>query len=187
VNKKSIIIFTILLVVFLIIKYTSNFYIDYEWFKINNGTNIFWTLFLTKFNVQMIFGASFIAIFMLNFLLLGLLGGKGRFFVENFLDRIKIPSIGSPRRLLLIILTCVIIFLGFIMGGTASAFWKEYLMYKNSVPFTGFPTDPIFNQDIGFYVFSLPFYQFLYNWLMTTIMIVTIFTIIIHFLNGGII
>ncbi|MCL1833007.1 MAG: UPF0182 family protein [Leptospirales bacterium] len=185
-NKKSITIFTILLVIYLIIKYTSNFYVDYEWFKINNGTNIFWTLFFTKFNVQMIFGASFIGIFMLNFLLLGLLGGKGRFFVENFLDRIKIPSIGSPRRLLLIILTCGIIFIGFIMGGTASAFWKEYLMYKNSVPFTGFPTDPIFNQDIGFYVFSLPFYRFLYHWLMTTIMIVTIFTIFIHFLNGGI-
>ncbi|MCL2154751.1 MAG: UPF0182 family protein [Leptospirales bacterium] len=185
-NKKTTIIFLTLLILFLIIKYISNFYIDYEWFKINNGVNIFWTLFFTKFNVQMIFGASFIGIFMLNFFLLGLLGGKGRFFVENFLDRIKIPAIGSSRRLLLLILTGVIIFIGFVMGGTASAFWKEYLMYKNSVAFTGFPADPIFNKDIGFYVFSLPFYQFLYNWFMSTIMIITIFSIIIHFFNGGI-
>ncbi|MCL1865070.1 MAG: UPF0182 family protein [Spirochaetes bacterium] len=185
-NKKTGIVFIILLILYLTIKYISNFYIDYEWFKINNGANIFWTLFFTKFNVQMIFGASFIGIFMLNFLLLGLIGRKGRFFVENFLDRIKIPAIGSSRRLLLLILTGTIIFIGFVMGGTASAFWKEYLMYINSAPFTGFPVDPIFKQDIGFYVFSLPFYNFLYYWLMTTIMVITVFSFIIHFLNGGI-
>jgi len=72
------------------------------------------------------------------------------------------------------------------MGGTASAFWKEYLMYKNAVPFDGFPVDPIFNKNIGFYVFSLPFYQFLYGWLMSTLIIITIFSSLIHFFNGGI-
>ena len=185
-NKRAMVIIGILLVLYFLASYISNFYIDYEWFKINNGLQVFWVLFMTKFNVQAIFGVSFIGLFMLNFLLIRLLGGKGRFFVENFLDRIQIPAIGSSRHFLLIILTLIIVFIGFAMGGTASAFWKEYLMYKNAVPFDGFPVDPIFNKNIGFYVFSLPFYQFLYGWLMSTLVIITIFSSIIHFFNGGI-
>jgi len=185
-NKRAMSILIAVFVLYFLARYVSNFYIDYEWFKLNNGLQVFWVLFMTKFNVQMIFGVSFIGIFMLNFLLIRLLGGKGRFFVENFLDRIQIPAIGSSRHFLLIILTCIIIFVGFIMGGTASAYWKEYLMYKNSVPFDGFPLDPIFRQNIGFYVFSLPFYQFLYGWLMSTLVIITIFSAVIHFFNKGI-
>lgn len=185
-NKRAMVILTVFFVLYFLARYVSNFYIDYEWFRLNNGLQVFWVLFMTKFNVQAIFGISFIALFMLNFLLIRLLGGKGRFFVENFLDRIQIPAIGSSRHLLLIILTGIIIFIGFAMGGTASAFWKEYLMYKNSVPFDGFPADPIFNKNIGFYVFTLPFYQFLYGWLMSTLVIITLFSSLIHFFNGGI-
>ncbi len=185
-NKRAVWVLAGFFVLYFLAKYLSNFYIDYEWFRLNNGLQVFWVLFMTKFNVQAIFGASFIGLFMLNFLLIRLLGGKGRFFVENFLDRIQIPAIGSSRHLLLILLTCAIVFIGFLMGGTASAFWKEYLMYKNAVPFDGFAVDPIFGRNIGFYVFSLPFYQFLYGWLMSTLIIITIFSIVIHFFNGGI-
>jgi len=185
-NKRFFIIFTGVIIIYFILRYISGFYIDYEWFKQNNGLSVFWVLFMTKFNVQALFGTVFIVLFLLNFLMIRLLGGKGRFFTENFLDRIQIPAIGSSRKLLLIIVTAVVVFTGFVMGGGASAFWKEYLMFKNSMPFQGFPADPVFNRDIGFYVFSLPFYQFLYGWFMSTLVIITIFTVILHVLNGAI-
>ncbi|NLV66775.1 MAG: COG1615 family transporter, partial [Spirochaetes bacterium] len=185
-NKRFYIIFTVILVIYFILKYLSGFYIDFEWFRQNNGLSVFWVLFMTKFNVQAMFGTIFIVLFLLNFLMIRILGGKGRFFAENFLDRINIPAIGSSRKLLLLIVTAVVIFTGFVMGGGASAFWKEYLMFKNSVPFTGFPADPVFGRDPGFYVFSLPFYKFLYGWFMSTLVIITIFTVLLHVLNGAI-
>lgn len=185
-NKRFITILVSVIILYLVIKYISGFYIDYEWFRLNNGLQVFWVLFMTKFNVQMLFGISFIVLFMLNFLLIRILGGKGRFFMENFLDRIQIPGFGSSRKLLLLLLTVIIIFTGFLMGGTASAYWKEYLMYKNAVPFDGFPLDPVFGRNISFYVFYLPFYNFIYGWLMSTLVIITIFSLVIHFFNGGI-
>lgn len=185
-NKRFLSILLIVIILYVVVKYISNFYIDYEWFRLNQGLQVFWVLFMTKFNVQMLFGISFIILFMLNFLLIRLLGGKGRFFVENFLDRIQIPGFGSSRKLLLLLLTVIIVLTGFLMGGTASAYWKEYLMYKNAMPFEGFPLDPIFNKNIGFYVFYLPFYNFIYGWLMSTLFIITIFSLVIHFFNGGI-
>ena len=176
----------IFFILYFLAKYISGFYIDYEWFRINEGLQVFWVMFLTKFNVQAIFGAIFIFLFLLNFGLIRLIGGKGRFFSENFLDRIQIPAIGSSRRFLLILMTIGIVLIGFMMGGGASAFWKEYLMFQHGVPFDGYPADPVFGKNIGFYVFSLPFYNFLYGWTMTSLVFITIFTAVLHLFNGGI-
>ncbi len=185
-NKKFIWIFTIFFIVYISIGSIAGFYTDYEWFRINNGTDLFWTLFLTKFNVQFLFAALFIVLFILNFLLIRLLGGKGRIFTNNILDRIHLPLLGSPKRALFIVLAIAVVVAGIIMGGGASSYWQEYLLFKNAMPFTGFPKDPIFNLDMGFYVFSLPFYQFVYGWLMSSLLIITIFSIVFHFINRGI-
>lgn len=185
-DRKFLWIMSIFFIVFIGIKSISGFYIDYEWFKANQGLQVFWVMFLTKFKVHALFSVIFVGLFLLNFLLIRILGGEGRIFTPNFLDRIKIPAIGSSRNLLAIIVTLAIVFLGFIMGGTASAFWKEYIVYKNAVPFTGFPVDPIFGMDPGFFVFSLPFYNFLYGWLMSSLLMITAFSFVLHLINGGI-
>ena len=185
-NRKFYWILGIFIIIYFIIANISEFFIDYEWFKLYEGLKIFWILFFTKINVHTVFALIFIGIFFLNFLLIRILGGKGRIFTHNILDRLQIPVLGSPRRVLFIILAAGIVVLGFIMGGAASSFWKEYLMYSNAVPFEGFPADPIFSRDIGFYVFKLPFYQFLYSWLMSSMVIVAIFSIFFHILNRGI-
>lgn len=185
-DKRIIFGLFIFFAIYFLAKYVSGFYIDYEWFRINGGLQVFWIMFFTKFNVQAVFGALFIFLFLANFILIRLIGGKGRFFSENFLDRIQIPAIGSSRRFLLLIMTSGIVLAGFMMGGGASAFWKEYLMFQHSVPFDGYPVDPIFGKNIGFYVFSLPFYNFIYGWLMTSLVVITIFTAVLHLFNGGI-
>jgi len=185
-NKKYISILIIFIIVYLSAGFITDFFIDYEWFKINDGLDIFWVLFMTKFNVHALFAVIFAGLFSLNFLLIRLLGGKGRIFTSNILDRLKLPVLGSPRKALFIILALCVIAVAFIMGGAASAFWKEYMMYNNAVPFENFPPDPIFNLDIGFYVFSLPFYQFLYGWLMSSLLIITAFSVFFHVINGGI-
>ncbi len=185
-QKRTLIPVILIIMVFSLLKSVSGFYIDYEWFKANGGLSIFWVMFFTKFNVHAIFSVIFIAIFLLNFLLMRILGGKGRLFSKNFLDRIQIPAVGSSKKLLTLAVLGAIVFVGFLMGSTASAFWKEYLMFNNSMPFHNFPVDPVFKKDLGFYVFSLPFYKFLYGWTMSSLFMVTLFSIFFHFLNGGI-
>jgi uncharacterized membrane protein (UPF0182 family) len=97
-----------------------------------------------------------------------------------------VPVFGSPRRALFVILGIGVIIIGAIMGSTASAFWKEYLMFNSAVPFDGYPADPIFGRDLGFYVFTLPFYRFLYGWIMGSLAVITLFSIFFHLINGGI-
>jgi uncharacterized membrane protein (UPF0182 family) len=47
-------------------------------------------------------------------------------------------------------------------------------------------TDPLFGQDIGFFVFQLPFAEFVVNWLFGAFVLITLVTAAIHYLNGGI-
>ena len=186
-NKKFI---WFLVIFFLLYYMTSNiagFYTDYEWFRSQNGLDIFWVLFLTRINVQMIFAGIFIGMFFLNFLLIRILGGKGRIFTRNILDRIQLPYLGSPRRVLMIILAILVIGTGLIMGNAAAAYWKEYLLFKNALPFSGHMADPLFNHDPGFYIFSLPFYRFLYLWFIAALAIITAFSVLFHVINRGII
>ncbi|MFH0976651.1 MAG: UPF0182 family protein [Spirochaetota bacterium] len=185
-NKKFVWFLGIFIILYFIMQIISGFYLDYEWFKIHNGLNIFSTLIFTKFNVTVLFAIIFIILFFLNFLLIRILGGDGRLFTDNLLDKITLPGFGSTRKAVYILMAAGIIVLGFIMGAGAGAYWKEYLIYFNSVPFTGFPADPIFNKDIGFYIFQLPYYEFLYGWLMTSLVIITIFSAFFHIVNGGI-
>ncbi len=187
-NKKFIIFLTIFIILYFTLGYISNIYIDYEWFNINKATGVFWTLFMTKFNVNSIFSGMFAGIFLLNFILMRVLGGGGRIFTNNILDRLRIPLLGSPRKILMIILVFAVIFLSLIMGSAASVYWKEYLIYQNSVPFDTlkFPVDPIFSMNMGFYVFSLPFYKFLYSWVLWSFIIITAFSIVFHLINGGV-
>jgi uncharacterized membrane protein (UPF0182 family) len=65
-------------------------------------------------------------------------------------------------------------FFAFFMGTGASSAWEELLLYFNQQPFD--LVDPIFGRDVSFYVFTLPIWQFLRGWLMTTLVITLIAT-----------
>ena len=187
-NKKFLWGLGIFLAVYFTVGSLANFYIDYEWFTIHRSLNVFWVLFLTKFNVHIMYSGIFAGIFFLNYLLIRVLGGKGRIFTGNILDRLQLPGLGSPRKLLMIIIISGIVILSLIMGSAASSYWKEYLIFSNAVPFDPqkFPSDPVFGMNIGFYVFTLPYYKFLYGWFLWSMVLITVFSVIFHVLNGGI-
>jgi uncharacterized membrane protein (UPF0182 family) len=63
----------------------------------------------------------------------------------------------------------LIIIISVIQGLIASGSWLKVLMYLNRTPFG--QNDPIFNIDIAFYVFELPFYKFLLSYLFTVLLL----------------
>ncbi len=79
------------------------------------------------------------------------------------------------------ILLAISLFLAFILASIVGGKWAVVLQYLNSVPFG--KTDPVFNKDIGFYVFSLKFYRLLYGYLMGTLIIATICTALLYLMT----
>jgi uncharacterized membrane protein (UPF0182 family) len=61
------------------------------------------------------------------------------------------------------------LFLAFIFASTGSGQWEEFLRYVYRVSFG--INDPIFNQDISFYLFELPVYTFLQGWAISLLVV----------------
>jgi uncharacterized membrane protein (UPF0182 family) len=72
----------------------------------------------------------------------------------------------------------VAIVLGFFLALTAAEEWPTILLYLKGGSFG--QTDPLFGNDIGFYVFSLPFFKLLKGWSIVLLVIAAIGTIVIY-------
>lgn len=76
------------------------------------------------------------------------------------------------------------IILGFLFSSISQNIWKIVLKYFNQTPFN--ETDPLFGKDIGFYVFSLPFFNFLKEMGMVLVILTLIVVGLIYILASGI-
>ncbi len=75
-------------------------------------------------------------------------------------------------------------FFALVAGGGAAAQWNEWLLFTNPIDFG--IDDPLFNRDVAFYVFRLPFLTFVISWFFAAFIIIGIITAIWHYINGGI-
>src|SRR5438067_5649841 len=85
--------------------------------------------------------------------------------------RIRLFAIGIP------------VLAGLIAGATGEGDWQRIQLFLHGTSFG--QTDPEFGNDIGFYAFTLPFYQWLLGWLFVATTISFIAALIAHYLFGG--
>jgi uncharacterized protein len=88
----------------------------------------------------------------------------------------------APRAVLVRSLVSVVVAL-IAASGTIGQ-WQNFLLFTNAQSFA--QADPQFHKNVGFFVFSLPFLSFLVSWSFVALVVITIITLIAHYLNGGI-
>ena len=86
--------------------------------------------------------------------------------------RLKLFGIGIPA------------VVGFLSAVTATNDWQQAQLFLHGTTFG--KTDPIFNLDIGFFVFTLPFYEWMLNWLFVATALSFFGALITHYLFGAI-
>ncbi len=70
----------------------------------------------------------------------------------------------------------IVTVLSVMIGVTTSSGWFKILQYLKQTPFN--IQDPIFMRDVSFYIFSLPFYLLVWNFLISCIVITTILVLL---------
>ncbi|HEY6592850.1 MAG TPA: UPF0182 family protein [Asanoa sp.] len=73
---------------------------------------------------------------------------------------------------------------GLFAGLSAQGRWAQWLLFRNAQPFG--TRDPIFNVDIGFYVFEYPFYRYLLGVGFTAVVLSVIGALAVHYVFGGV-
>jgi uncharacterized membrane protein (UPF0182 family) len=82
------------------------------------------------------------------------------------------------------LILAAILVVSFFIASRAAEQWNMVLSFLNQQPFG--TSDPIFNKDIGFYVFSLPFYMFLREQLLILLLFAGLVTVIWYIKDGGV-
>src|SRR2546422_527290 len=101
----------------------------------------------------------------------------GRLPTEPSFPTIRVSS----RAVFWIILAAVLLLLLF--GQIASGQWQTILTFLNEKPFN--VQDPIWHQDVSFYVFTLPFYRFVWGWLLGVVILMMLVAVGLYASRAG--
>jgi uncharacterized protein len=135
------------------------FYTDWLWFGEVRFTSVFLTVLRTQILLGLVTGVAFFVILYGNVALAWRLAPRGALMVEDDALGLPSPEILRPhvRRLSL----PVSITLAFVAGWLGTGRWELVLKALNPTPFG--IRDPLFDQEVAFYVFGLPLWSSLYT------------------------
>ncbi|MBS10655.1 MAG: hypothetical protein CME19_03505 [Gemmatimonadetes bacterium] len=158
------------------------YYTDWLWFEAAAYDSVFWKTVKARFSSGVFFGA-----------LAAVIVGTNLYYACKF-TRFALEVDGSPfeegqipgEGLLrskrgYVIATAALIF---VMGSIGAGQWPLVWRYLDGQPFG--VTDPIFGNDVGWYVFSLPFYNFLVSFLIGGLVVSAIVCGLTYVASGGI-
>lgn len=147
-------------------------YTDLLWFGELGYRDAFLTMTLTKSKSLLVFGSCFAFFIGINIYFARFYGRITRAMAfEVVVDgEEEIPPDRARRQKSIWIGVCAV--LSFFMGIAGTPIWTTALKYFNAVPFD--LRDPIFNNDVSFYVFTLPMYTFIQGWAIAGVFVAAI-------------
>jgi uncharacterized membrane protein (UPF0182 family) len=159
-------------------------YPDWLWFGKLNYSSVFWTMLLSKFS----FGLA-------NWLLFMLILAVNVYVASRYKSRFPVKSarggegeyhapLGLSAKSGSLLLGAVVLVISLVIVSMGSSEWDVVLRFFHQQPFGG--KDPIFDRNMAFYVFSLPFYLFLQSDLLTLFVLSAIITVGWCLKNGAI-
>lgn len=172
-NKKTkfITAIGIIIVIFIISSFSSiiQFITDYKWFQELGYTQTFLTKLVTQFKIGIPVFLGLFILLMMYFLII-----KKRYYRDN---SIISDNKGEKRfNIFLGLISAVISF--FVSSIVAGNLWFSILQFMNSTEFN--IVDPLFNNDLSFYIFKLPLIQDILNILLLFIFLFVISTAVFY-------
>jgi uncharacterized membrane protein (UPF0182 family) len=161
---------------FFILPALATVYTDWLWFQ----EIALQQVFMRTITARAALGAMvFLAVFAVLFLNLKLMQGalKERAFTVFGPQGARTISVDLRRFRPLFFLGAILA--AVLIAASASGKWQVWLMARNAVSFG--VSDPILGRDVAFYLFQLPFLQFLHNLAFITVLVAAIAVAAAHF------
>lgn len=172
----------VLAVLVLSLRGLASFWTDLLWFDSLGLSSVFTGILGAKIALGAIFTGVFFVMLLVNLVIADRLAPAHRADgpEDDLLDRYH--AIVGRRHVLVKVVASLV--LALIAGVGMSADWNQWILFRNGGSFG--VADQTFDTDVGFYVFKLPFYTSVVNWMFASLVIVLLATIVAHYLNGGI-
>ena len=159
----------------------ARFYVEALWFDGLGQSGVFWGVIRARLTLFTLFFVGFAAMAAGNVAIADKLA-PSRYPTNPhpFVDRLH-EVFGRRLQLYRYVLAGVFAVL---LALPASTQWQAWLLYRNAESFG--TSDAEFHVDVGFYVFELPFINFVLDWLFFAVIVVLLITVLVHVLNGGV-
>jgi uncharacterized protein len=191
-KKGSLILAAAILAVVVTFFVFSRFFVDLLWFSSLGFRAVFTTTWLTSLGVFVGAAGLSAAMLLLNgFIAVQATSGKlhrpqsfrviGR-GAQGMPEVIELSLDKLPWRLIVAGVASVV---GLFIGIAQMDNWDTLLKWYYAVPFGR--SDPLFNKDLGFYVFSLPVYEMFRDWALLIIFLSAASAAAIYLLRGDIV
>src|ERR1700677_1341989 len=172
----------VLIILLASLRTLADIYTDGLWFSSVGYHNVFSTLLVIKLGLFGVFGAIFFVVMWVNLIACDRLasddlGAVQKDEVVRRYQQIVRPYAGR----LYIALAFVMALIG--ASGTIGE-WQNWILFRHGGNFG--VKDPQFHKDVGFYVFKLPFLNFVVDWTLAILIVTLIVSMLCHYLNGGI-
>ncbi|MBS3909963.1 MAG: UPF0182 family protein [Actinobacteria bacterium] len=181
-------LFAVLFAIILFSKALVNLFTDWLWFKEVAYDGVFVEILSLKTGLWVASGLAFFVFLYANMLIARKMAPPFPYWFGSQDDPLYeiLKLIKSPAfmRLFNLLLFGIAFGFAFIIGASATGYWDIVLKFLNQVPFG--IKDPVFDLDLSFHVFSVPFYRALLSLGFQTIVISIILTSAVHWINGGI-
>jgi uncharacterized membrane protein (UPF0182 family) len=156
-------------------------YVDWLWFGEVGLRPVFWTGIWSQVLVGLAAFVIFFVIILVNVELARRLAPDFRADIDGTLLEPRSPAV---RRWVGIGGAVVCVIVAFIAAVSASRSWQEVLLYFNQVSWG--EKDAVFERDISFYVFSMPFWQGVVSLVLAALIASLVLAAVVHLIMGGI-
>ena len=165
----------VVIVLFSLLVFGRSVYTDWLWFDNLGYRGIFVKVLTTR-----------ITLFVIGAVAMAVVSGASIFAASRISrGRIALPLpddlLSFMSRALASISAGVVAILAVIFGTIMAARWEIFLRFSNASPFG--QVEPVFGQDAGFYVFTLPVLSFVQGWVLGVLLLTLIVTVAFYFLR----
>ncbi|MGM0670209.1 MAG: UPF0182 family protein, partial [Gemmatimonadota bacterium] len=157
------------LLLLLALNWARSFYTDWLWFQSLGQESVLVTMAVAQAALFVLAVVVFLALAVPNVLYAHRATGGTPTFRQGGLS---MEDYEIVRKLLVQAFLVAVALFSLVLAGQPALEWEKVLLFLNRVPFG--ETDPIFNLDFGFFIFTLPALELLRAWLMAAIVTVAL-------------
>ncbi|WP_456682854.1 UPF0182 family membrane protein [Bradyrhizobium sp. USDA 3311] len=181
----------VIAIVLTLLALASDFLVDWVWFSVIGYREVFWTTIGAK-------AVVFLAVWTATAVILLLNGWLALHFARRRSTQLAAASVWSaagnaPPDLLALVrdrlrwprlIAAGAASLALLVAAAEAGNWGVFLQFVYQAPYGA--GDPLYNNDIGFYLFSLPAYILIKNWMMLALALSALFAAAIYLVHGEI-
>jgi uncharacterized membrane protein (UPF0182 family) len=172
----------VLIILLASLRTLASIYTDGLWFSSVGYHNVFSTLLVVKLGLFGVFGAIFFVVMWANLVVCDRLASDDLGAVQKDELVRRYQQVVRPYAGRLYIALAIVMAL-IAASGTIGE-WQNWILFRHGGNFG--IKDPQFGKDVGFYVFKLPFLNFIVDWTLAILIVTLIVSMLFHYLNGGI-